>query len=153
LAAVHLAALAGWLAAALVAVVLRARARRLGETGAALARHRAAMRPLWLEQGAFVVSLLSGLLLMQSYGWGETHARWLGVKLGLVVFLLVPLEGMHAWIAHAWIAPGLRESREGALARALVRGLGVEEMIRTLQLVLLTPGVPLVVWLSARKPF
>jgi len=136
-----------------VAVVLRARARRLGETGAALARHRAAMRPLWVEQAAFVVSLLSGLLLMQSYGWGETHARWLGVKLGLVVFLLVPLEGMHAWIAHAWIAPGLRRSGDDAFAKELARGLGVEDMLRTLELVLLTPGVPLLVWLSVSKPF
>ena len=111
------------------------------------------MRPLWVEQAAFVVSLLSGLLLMQSYGWGETHARWLGVKLGLVVFLLVPLEGMHAWIAHAWIAPGLRRSRDNAFAKELARGLGVEDMLRTLELVLLTPGVPLLVWLSVSKPF
>jgi len=111
------------------------------------------MRPLFLEQAAFALLLLSGALLMQSYGWSPTRARWLGVKLGLVVFLFVPLEGMHGWIAHAWIAPGLRASGGGAFAKALVRGLGVEEMIRTLELVLLTPAVALLVWLSVWKPF
>jgi len=111
------------------------------------------MRPLYLEQAAFALLLLSGALLMQSHGWSLTRARWLGVKLGLVVFLLVPLEGMHAWIAHAWIAPGLRASSGGAFAKELLRGLGVEEMIRTLELVLLTPAVALLVWLSVWKPF
>ena len=106
-----------------------------------------------VEQAGFVLALLSGAFLMQSYGWGPTHARWLGVKLGLVVLLLVPLEGMHAWITHAWIAPGLRTSVGNAFAKELVRGLGVEEMLRTLELVLLLPGVPLLVWLSVRKPF
>lgn len=149
----HLLALGCWAAAAAAAFVLRLRARRLGETEQALARHRAAMRPLLVEQAAFALLLLSGLLLMQSYGWSPTRARWLGVKLGLVVFLLVPLQGMHGWIAHAWIAPGLRGSSGGAFAKTLVRGLGIEEMIRTLELVLMAPAVALLVWLSVRKPF
>jgi hypothetical protein len=131
---------------------LRARARRLGEGEAALLRHRGAMRPLHVEHAAFALLLLSGLLLMQSYGWGPARARWLGAKLGLVAFLFVPLQGMHAFIAHAWIRPGLR--RSGAtFAKPFVRGLGVEEMIRTLELVLGVPAVLLLVWLSVAKPF
>ena len=111
------------------------------------------MRPLFFEQAAFALLLFSGLLLMQSHGWSVNRARWLGVKLGLVVFLLLPLEGMHAYIAHAWIARGLGASRGGAFAKALVRGLGVEEMIRTRELVLVLPAVALLVWLSVAKPF
>lgn len=133
--------------------MLRLRARRLGETQAALERHRTAMRPLLVEQAAFALLIVSGLLLMQSYGWSPTRARWLGVKLGLVVFLLVPLEGMHAWIAHTWIAPGLRGSSGGAFAKRLLRGLGIEDMLRTLELVLMAPATALLVWLSLRKPF
>jgi hypothetical protein len=150
--ALHLAALAAWVGAGVAASLSRLRARRHGDTERALARHRSAMRPLLLEQSAFALLLLSGVALMQLYGWSLTHGRWLGVKVGLVTFLPLPLEGMHAWIAHAWIGPGLRESRDGALAQSLVRGLGVEEMIRALELLLLTPGVPLLVWLSVAKP-
>ena len=90
---------------------------------------------------------------MQSHGWSLTHARWLGAKVGLACFLLVPLEGMHALIHFKWIRPGLRASLPGVFGRDLVRGLGVEEMLRTLELVLFTPAVPLLVWLSWRKPF
>jgi hypothetical protein len=132
---------------------LRARARRDGEGELALARHRGAMVPFLAEQAAFALALLSGLLLMQLHGWGVTHARWLGAKLGLVAFLLLPLEAMHAWVAWSWIAPGLGESRAFGFSKALVRGLGVEEMIRTLELVLAAPAVLLLVWLSMAKPF
>jgi hypothetical protein len=111
------------------------------------------MRPLLLEQAAFALVLGSGLLLMQSHGWGPARARWLGTKLGLVTFLLVPLEAMHAFIAHTWIRQGLRESGAAGFAKPLVRGLGVEEMIRTLELVLGVPAVALLVWLSVEKPF
>ncbi len=111
------------------------------------------MRPLFVEQGALLLALLSGVLLMQVHGWGLTHARWLGVKVSLVAFLLVPLEAMHAWVAWLWLRPGLRESRAGEFRKPLLRGLAVEEMLRTLELLLLTPGVPLLVWLSLRKPF
>ncbi len=112
------------------------------------------MRPLLLEQAAFLAALLSGLLLMQNHGWALTHGRWLGAKLGGVAFLLVPLEAMHAYVARFWIAPGLRESAGGAsFAKTLVRGLGIEEMIRTLELVVGLPAVAALVWLSVAKPF
>ena len=134
-------------------MLARARARRLGESEAGLERHRRAMRPLLFEHAAFALLLVSGLLLMQSYGWGPARARWLGTKLGLVTFLFVPLEGMHAFIAHTWIRPGLRASGASGFARMLERGLGVEEMLRTLELVLGVPAVCLSIWLSVAKPF
>jgi hypothetical protein len=87
---------------------------------------------------------------MRSLGWGMGHARWLGLKLGLVAFLVVPLEGMHALIAHGWIRRGLRE---GPWSRDLARGLGVEEMVSTLALPLFGLGLGLVFWLSLRRPF
>ena len=100
-----------------------------------------------------LLAFASGFLLMHSLGWSLTHARWLGTKVGLAFFLLVPLEGMHAFIHLKWLRPGLAASRPGALAKDFVRGLGVEEMLRTLELVLFTPAVPLLAWLSWRKPF
>jgi len=112
------------------------------------------MRPLLIEHAAFALLLVSGLLLMQSYGWGPTRARWLSTKLGLVTFLFVPLSGMHAFIAHTWVREGLRGGRGPAgFARPLQRGLGVEEMLRTLELVLGVPAVGLLIWLSVAKPF
>lgn len=130
----------------------RARAGRLGPSAAGLARQQAAQRLLRLEHAAFALLLLSGTLLLEAQGWALSHARWLGLKVGLTAFLLLPLEGMHAFIAQAWIARGLRASTPGAPSRLLERGLGIEQMLRTLELLLFTPAVPLLVWLSLRKP-
>ena len=57
-------------------------------------------------------------------GWGLGRARWLAVKLGLVAFLIVPLEAIHAYACHGWIAPGLRESRSPPFSKQLERGTG-----------------------------
>jgi len=54
----------------------------------------------------------------------HNHERWLDLKLGLSMFLLRPLESMHAYVCYVWIGRGLRQ----------------------------TPAPPLV-WLSLRKPF
>lgn len=151
--AAHLLSLALWAVAALLAALVRSRAQRRGDDAGALALHRSAMRLLLIEQAAFGVLLASGLLLVQASGLGLARERWLATKAGLVFSLLAPLEGMHAYVAHAWIARGLRESAPGAFARSLERGLGVEQMLRTLELLLFTPAVPLLVWLSVAKPF
>jgi hypothetical protein len=90
---------------------------------------------------------------MRLQGWGLGHARWLALKLGLVVFLVLPLEAMHAYIAHVWIAHGLRQAATPSDAKDLERGLGMEEMIRALAVPLLSLGLPLILWLSLRKPF
>ena len=122
-----------------------------GRAGLALARR---LQPvLAAEHAALALVLLSGLFLMWARGWGIGHPRWLAVKLGLVLFLLLPLEGMHAYVAHVWVRRGLRQTPQPPYARDLRRGLAMDEMVRTLWLVLLGPGVPLLVWLSLRKPF
>jgi len=90
---------------------------------------------------------------MRLHGWGLGHARWLALKLGLVVFLILPLEAMHAYVCHVWIARGLRQTPAPPYAKDLERGLGVEEMIRALAVPLLGLGMPLVLWLALRKPF
>lgn len=88
---------------------------------------------------------------MQDRGWGLTRFRWLGLKLGLVVLLVLPLEAMHAWIDHVWIPGALRGSRRGP--RDLERGLSMDAMLRTLALPLLGVGVLLILWLSLARPF
>jgi hypothetical protein len=35
-------------------------------------------------------------LIRRRLGWALTHPRWFGVKVGLVAFLFIPLEAMHA---------------------------------------------------------
>ena len=97
--------------------------------------------------------MLGGFLLLQHRHWGLGHARWLAVKIGLTVFLLVPLEAMHAWIAHVWIARGLGQTPAPPLAKDLVRGIGMDDMLRALAAPLLLVALPLLVWLSLRKPW
>src|SRR5207248_2132274 len=78
-----------------------------GAEGELEARRRLG-RVLFAEHAALALALLAGSALLLLRGWGLGHARWLAVKVGLTIFLIVPLEGMHAWICHHWIARGLR---------------------------------------------
>lgn len=129
-----------------------ARARRVGPSAELRARRRLS-RVLEIEHGAFALALATGGLLMAHRGWGLGHARWLALKLGLVVFLVLPLELMHGYVAHGWIARGLRQTPAPPFAKDLERGLGIEEMLRALAVPLLGLGLPLVLWLSLAKPF
>ena len=97
------------------------------------------------EHASLLIALVSGLLLTRALGWPLGHARWFGAKLGLVVFLLIPLEGMHAFASHALILGGSDRRRE--------RGFSVEEMVRTLEGVVLVPALLLMTWLSIARPF
>jgi hypothetical protein len=105
------------------------------------------------EHAALALALMSGGLLVLVGGPALAHARWLALKLGLVLFLVLPLEGMHAFIAHVWTARGLKQTQAPPFAKDLARGLGVEEMIRTLAIPLFGLGLPLILWLSLRRPF
>lgn len=90
---------------------------------------------------------------MAHRGWGLGHARWLAVKIGLTAFLLVPLEAMHTWICHGWIARGLRQTASLPVSKDLERGIGMDDMLRALAAPLLAAALPLIVWLSWRKPW
>jgi hypothetical protein len=106
-----------------------------------------------VEHAAFVLALAAGFALLQHRHWGLGQARWLAVKIGLTVFLLVPLEAMHAWICHVWIARGLVQTAAPPLSKDLVRGIGMDDMLRALAAPLLVTALPLLVWLSLRRPF
>ncbi len=141
-----------WAGAWLAAHVALVRAGA-AETADGLARRRRAQTLVAVEHAAVAVALASGLLLMRRLGWGVGHARWLDVKLGLAVFLVVPLEAMHTYVCHVWIARGLRQTAAPPFSKDLARGVGMEEMVRTLELLLLGAGIPFMVWLSLTKPF
>jgi hypothetical protein len=141
-----------WLGACLGGQIAAARARG-GDPDRELTFRRRLAVVLGAEHLAFVAVLVSGALLMGEHGWRLAHPRWLTLKLGVVAFLLAPLEGMHAFIAHVWIARGLRQTVAPPFAKDLVRGLGVEEMLRTLAIPLWGLGLPLVIWLSLTRPF
>ena len=149
----HDAALLLWLAAALLvqAALLRAR-RRGGLPGEAVLRAR--LGPAYaVEHAALAVLLASGFLLMSRLGWGPGHPRWLGVKLGLVVFLVVPLEAMHAWVNHVLVPRALGEAARGASTRQLERWVGMDDMVRALALLLLGVALPFIAWLSVARPW
>lgn len=103
-----------------------------------------------MEHVAFALALVTGVGLLELRGWSLTRARWLGFKVGLVASLLLPLEAMHAWICHGWIAPGLDEP--GAASKRLARGIGMDEMLRSLALPLLLLALPVLLWLSLSQP-
>jgi hypothetical protein len=135
-----------WLAAALAGQAVWWRRRRAPDPDATrinLLRLSAAQHVL------FALVLASGAVLIAGAGPAMLHARWLHLKLGLVAFLLVPLESFHAFVNHVWIARALHDGS----ARLLERGTGLDDMIRSLAVPLLGVAVPLLFWLSLRRPF
>lgn len=114
---------------------------------------RRAHRLLIGEHAALLVALGSGLGLMYAHGLGLGRFRWLDLKLGLVAALIAPLEALHAYIVHVWIARGLRETRSAPFSKDLVRGIGMQEMLVALATPLLAIAVPLLLWLSMARPF
>lgn len=102
-----------------------------------------------VQHALFALVLASGSVLLALAGPAAQHARWLHLKIGLTAFLLVPLEGFHAYVNHVWIARALRDGS----ARRLERGTGLDDMIRSLAIPLLGAAVPLLLWLSLRRPF
>lgn len=146
-------ALAAWVGAAVAAQVALLCARAGGDPGRELLARRRVRPLLAVEHAGLALALLAGLALLETRGWGPGRARWLGLKLGLTLFLVVPLEAMHAWVCHARIARGLRQTAAPPFSKDLARGIGMDDMIRALAAPLLGIGVPLIVWLSLRKPF
>lgn len=134
-----------WLAAALAGQAVWITRRSRGE-GASRER---LLRLSGIQHVLFGLVLATGAALLAAASPAEWHARWLHLKLGLTAFLLLPLEGFHAYVNHVWIARALREGS----ARLLERGTGLDDMVRALAIPLLGVAVPLLIWLSLRRPF
>ncbi|HET8647260.1 MAG TPA: hypothetical protein VFO85_17315 [Vicinamibacteria bacterium] len=132
--------------------LLRARRRGLE---AELEQRRRSSRVMAFEHAALALAIACGLALMSLHGWRLGYPRWLSIKLGLVAFLLIPLEGMHAWVNHVWMARALRAwpGPPAPLSRELDRWTGMDDMIRTLAALLLGLALPFMAWLSIARPF
>lgn len=140
----HWAALAGWVASGLAAQALWWTRSRTGDVAP---RRRTLLAVTRVQHAAFAILLLSGALLFLRASPALAHERMLHLKLGLSAFLLLPLQAFHAYVCAAWIGPGLRG---GGRARDLERGLGLDDMVRSLEVPLFGLAVPLLVWLSLR---
>ncbi len=86
-------------------------------------------------------------------GWRIGYPGWLALKLGLVAFVFVPLEGIHAYAAHVFLARGLRGPVAPSLSRELERGASMQGMVWALAVPLFGLALPLVLWLSIARPF
>jgi len=133
--------------------VVLARARRGGRPEDELAARRRLAPALLAEHAALALLLASGAALLLHHGWGLGHARWLALKVGLVVFLVVPLEAFHAFVCHRWLARGLGQTAAPPFSRDLERAIGMDDMIRVLAVPLLGLGLPVILWLSVARPF
>lgn len=107
---------------------------------------------LAVETGAFLAVVASGFGAMRMHGWGIGYPRWLALKLGLVAFLLVPLEAIYAYAARGFLARGLRPEAP-PFPRDLERGVSMQEMVWALVVPLLGLALPLLLWLSLAQPF
>jgi hypothetical protein len=147
------AALALWLGAAVAYVGRLLRGRRR-EPSAYLQILRTAPTLLHARLIGLGAVVVSGLLAMDRLGWSPAWPRWFGVKLGLVLFLVIPLEAFQAWVGLAWLAPGLEETGPAPpFSRRLERALSMQDMLWALSGLLLGVAVPALFWLSFARPF
>jgi hypothetical protein len=107
---------------------------------------------LVVEHLSFLVALTSGCLLMWRHGWGLGSRRWLALKVGLIVSLLIPIESFHAYICHVFL-PAARRIVGPSGPVQVARGLSLESIIGTIGLTLFALAVPLIFWLSLGRPF
>jgi hypothetical protein len=131
--------------------VLVSRARRLGPE-AELAARRRLQRLRHLEAGAFALGLALGLALMTRHGWRLGYPRWLSAKLGLVTFLLVPLEAFRVYLSLVWLGPGMAQTARPPFSQDLARAVSMDDMLQALAVPLLLLGLPIVLWLSWTRP-
>ena len=123
------------------------RARRFGPEAELSARRRChSLR--YLEAVAFALGLGLGLVLMTLHGWRLGYPRWLSAKLGLVAFLLVPLEAFRLYLSLAWLRPGLRQTKAPPFSQDLARAISMDDMLQALAVPLLLLALPTVLWLS-----
>jgi hypothetical protein len=146
------AALGVWAGAAFSHRFLIARARRGGPQAELHERRRRGWL-VTLAHAALLLGLAAGWGLMQRRGWSFGHPGWLGVKLGLTLAVIVPLEGLHAWVAHVWMRQGLAQTPAPPFSKDLRRAVSVEDMLAVLALPLLGLALPLIAWLSLARPF
>jgi hypothetical protein len=138
--------------AAVSYALIVARARRLGPPAELAARRR--LHPLrHLEAFAFVLGLGLGLALMAGHGWRLGYPRWLSAKLGLVAFLLVPLEAFRVYLSLVWLGPGLSQTQAPPFSQDLARAVSMDDMLQALAVPLLLLALPAVLWLSWARSF
>jgi hypothetical protein len=128
------------------------RAGRRGES-AELAARRRGQRIVALSAAACVLALASGYALMRLHGWSLAYPRWLALKIGLVLFLFLPLEGFLAYVGAFWSAPGLARSGAPPFAQELARAASMQQMLWAIAVPLVGLALPLVLWLSLARPF
>jgi hypothetical protein len=136
-----------------LAYVLRLLGARRREPSAYLQILRTAPALLHARLIGLGAAVVSGLLAMDRLGWSPAWPRWFGVKLGLVLFLVIPLEAFQAWVGLAWLGPGLEETQAPPFSRRLERALSMQDMLWALSALLLGVTVPGLVWLSFARPF
>jgi len=90
---------------------------------------------------------------MSLHGWRLGYPRWLSTKLGLVAFLLVPLEGFRVYITLLWMGPGLSQTPAPPFSKDLARAISMDEMLAALAVPLLLIALPVILWLSWSRPF
>jgi len=128
------------------------RARRRGEAAELVARRRG-QKVIAVSAGAFGLVLQSGYALMRLHGWSLAYPRWLALKIGLVLFLFLPLEGFLAYVGACWVAPGLRRTPSPPFAQELARAASMQQMVWAIAVPLLGLALPFVIWLSLARPF
>jgi len=142
-----------WLAAGVAGHLAQREALDAASTPEELSVRRRALTLFGVHHLAALAAFGSGWFLMRLRGWSFGYPRWLAVKIGRTLLLLLPLVGMHAWVCRRWIAPGIAEAARTGGSKRLARGLSMDEMLRAIGVPLVALAAALMFWLSLSRPF
>ncbi len=109
-------------------------------------------RGVVLEHIAFPIIVITGPLLFITGNWRVTEEpSWLLVKLAIVIFIFLPLEGFDYWLSHfGGNKPRIRKSGD---MEKYQRYMGYHWLFLRIATPLIGIFVPLTIFLAIVKPF
>lgn len=148
----HIGFFMAWVGPALGAwLMLRLGARDVGAMSTGLARRLSwlFMRLLWIEHGALLGLVLSGIAMAAQQGLFHAPPRWFALKLLLLVIMILPLEALDIWFVHHYLPKVFKNDDTGLL---FDRAMGRYHRVFTpIAVAVMLPGIAAVLWLAVAK--
>lgn len=103
-----------------------------------------------LEHVAFPLLLLTGLLMVWLADWPWREVNWLGLKLGIVLLIFLPMEVVDYYISH--LGGNKRRIRAAGNAQRYEKMIRFHWQFFRVSTPLIVVFVPLVFYLAVAKP-
>lgn len=153
---IHLGALVIWLGPSGGAwMVLMLARRKAGEPS--LVTHylyRGFFQMLWLEHAGFFALLASGIVMLGMFDFAMVQAKWLTIKLAILLLVILPIEVADLWFSHRGLPQLFVSRRPDAPYTERERRLldAYHRRFVPVALPILLGAVVTMMWLAVAKP-